>query len=62
MFLVIGTPSFSAAHIFRFYVVILVRDYFCEECIHGKRITKELSVFDLELRQVCSHTMTRVKE
>ena len=53
-----------AAHIFRFNVeeVILVRDYFHNECIHGKRVTKELNVFDLELRQVCSDTMTRDKE
>ena len=57
-------PHLGAVHIFRFNdeEVILVRDYFHNECIHGKRVTKELSVVDLELRQVCSATMTRDKE
>ena len=57
-------PYLDATHIFRFNVeeLIFVRDYFHNECIHGKRVTKELNVFDLELRQVCSDTMTRDKE
>ena len=57
-------PHLDAAHIFRFNVEewILVLNYFHNECIHGKRVTKELSVVDRELRQVCSATMTRDKE